>query len=201
YVVFKLENTAASLVNYPFAFRLLIRYELDKNFLKVTYEVTNSESDDLYFSIGAHPAFKVPLTGGTNYDDYYLEFNRNDNAGRWPISKDGLIELVPEKFFNNSSRINLTHELFQKDALVFKHLHSFKVSLKTDLNSHGLDFYFEEFPYLGLWAAKGGDFVCIEPWCGIADSVDHDQQLIRKEGIVQLPANDTWAKEWKVRFF
>lgn len=201
YVVFKLENTAASLANYPFAFRLLIRYELDKNFLKVTYEVTNSGSNYMYFSIGAHPAFKVPLTAGTKYDDYYLEFNRNENAGRWPISQDGLIEPAPEKFFNNSSRINLTHELFQKDALVFKYLHSFKVSLKTDLNSHGLDFYFEGFPYLGLWAAKGGDFVCIEPWCGIADSVDHDQQLIRKEGIVQLPANDTWAKEWKVRFF
>ena len=143
----------------------------------------------------------MPLTAGTTYEDYYLLFDHNENAGRWPISKDGLIQDTPLSFFNNSSRIDLTRVLFREDALVFKHLQSHNVSLITDLNTHGLDFFFEGFPYLGLWAAKGGDFVCIEPWCGIADAVDRDQQLIHKEGIEILAACNKWMKNWDVRFF
>ncbi len=93
YAVFLLKNTAGSFENYPFAFELLIKYSLDKNLLKVTYEVKNTGTTDMYFSIGGHPAFKVPLMSDTAYEDYFLEFNALETAGRWPISNDGLIEL------------------------------------------------------------------------------------------------------------
>ena len=197
---FILKDSETSFVNYPFHFELILTYELDSDLLKTSYEVRNTGTDNMYFSLGAHPAFKVPLTEETTYEDYYLLFDHDENAGRWPISKDGLIQDTPLSFFNNSSRIDLTRVLFHEDALVFKHLQSHNVSLITDLNSHGLNFHFEGFPYLGLWAAKGGDFVCIEPWCGIADSVDHDQQLIHKEGIEILAAGNKWMKIWDVRF-
>jgi galactose mutarotase-like enzyme len=61
--------------------------------------------------------------------------------------------------------------------------------------------FFEGFPYLGLWAAPGADFVCIEPWCGIADSVNANGDIEHKEGINKLPAADTFRSTWKVRFF
>ena len=198
---FLLKESEASLVNYPFHFELILTYELDNDLLKTSYEVRNTGKDNMYFSLGAHPAFKVPLVEETTYEDYYLQLDHNENAGRWPISKEGLIQQHPLSFFNNSSRINLTHTLFRDDALVFKHLKSNKVSLMSNRSSHGLDFNFTGFPYLGLWAAKGGDFVCIEPWCGIADSVDHDQQLIHKEGIETLAPGNSWNKKWGVRFF
>jgi len=200
-VSFLLKDSAASFVNYPFHFELILTYELDNDLLKTSYEVRNTGKDNMYFSLGAHPAFKVPLTEGSVYEDYYLEFDHIENADRWPISKDGLIEHIPIHFFNNSSRIDLNRNLFREDALVFKHLQSCQVSLITDINAHGLHFYFEGFPYLGLWAAKGGDFVCIEPWCGIADSVDHNQQLTHKEGIEELTDGNTWQRQWEVRFF
>ena len=198
---FVLKDSETSFANYPFHFELILTYELDNDLLKTNYEVRNTGTGNMYFSLGAHPAFKVPLTTGTTYEDYYLQFDHVENAGRWPISNEGLIQDTPLNFFNNSSRINLSHTLFRDDALVFKHLQSHKISLITDLNSRGLDFCFEEFPYLGLWAAKGGDFVCIEPWCGIADSIDHDQQLIRKEGIEILASNNPWKRKWQVCFF
>lgn len=198
---FILKDSETSFANYPFHFELILTYELDNDLLKTSYEVRNTGTGNMYFSLGAHPAFKVPLIGDTVYEDYYLQLNHNENADRWPITREGLIQQKPISFFNNSSRINLTRTLFQEDALVFKHLQSHKISLINDLNTHGLDFCFAEFPYLGLWAARGGDFVCIEPWCGIADSVDHDQQLIHKEGIEILAAGDTWNKKWEVHFF
>ncbi len=199
--VFLLKDSPGSLKNYPFHFELFVHYTLDNNVLKVNYEVKNRGITDMYFSLGAHPAFKVPLTEGTVYEDYFLEFDSIENASRWPINKEGLIEHTPEPFLNNTKRIDLTHNLFERDALVFKDIHSHKISLKTNLNSHGIDFYFEAFPFLGLWAAKGGDFVCIEPWCGIADSVGHDQLLVNKEGIQVLPANEGWKRDWHVRMY
>ena len=134
-------------------------------------------------------------------EDYYLQFNKKETAPRWPISPKGLIEQKPAPFFDHNDRIDLTKKLFADDAIVLKHLNSNFVSLKTDVNGHGLDFYFEGFPYLGLWAARNADFVCIEPWCGIADSVDHNQDLSVKEGIEKVASSESWIRTWSMRVF
>jgi len=200
-VIFSLSSTPASLQKYPFNFELKVEYRLMRNNLEVSYVVTNGATDDLYFSIGGHPAFKVPLLEGTTYEDYYLEFDKEENSGRWPISPEGLIEERAVPFLKNSSILKLTRGLFNNDALVFKDVKSKKISIKSAMHLHGLDFYFSDFPYLGIWAAKNADFVCIEPWCGIADSVLHDQQLVSKEGIVKIFKDESWTRIWKVRPF
>ena len=200
-VTFLLESNEVTTAKYPFAFHFSIRYTIVENRLNVTYKIVNTGNKEMFFSVGGHPAFKVPLTTNTVYSDYYLEFNKHETAGKWPISKDGLIEKTTEPLFNNSKKLSLTKELFYKDALVFKQLNSDKVSLLSDKTPHGLEFDFTGFPYLGIWAAKNADFICIEPWCGIADSVDTDQQLVHKEGINKLVANDTFERSWAIRLF
>jgi galactose mutarotase-like enzyme len=60
---------------------------------------------------------------------------------------------------------------------------------------------FEGFPYFGIWASKDAPFVCLEPWCGIADNIHHDYQLINKEGINRLAAGETWRRRWSVQLF
>jgi galactose mutarotase-like enzyme len=198
---FVLESNESTAAKYPFSFHFSIRYTIASNQLTVTYAVINTGNREMLFSVGAHPAFNVPLADKTVYSDYYLEFNKSENAGRWPISKDGLIEKTTEPLFNNSKKLSLSKELFYKDALVFKQLDSDKVSLLSDKTPHGLEFDFPGFPYLGIWAAKNADFVCIEPWCGIADNVDTDQQLTNKEGINNLKANDSFERSWSVTLF
>lgn len=200
-VTFLLSSSAASLEKYPFEFRLDVMYKVVDDFLEVTYKVTNTDSDAMYFSIGAHPAFKVPLVNGSFYDQYYLLFNEKENALRWPIHPNGLIIDRPVPFLNDTSKLQLTHALFNEDAVVFKNLRSNKVSIKSDVHRHGLDFHFEGFPFLGFWGAKDADFVCIEPWCGIADSVSHEQEFVRKEGIMKLSPGESWTGMWKVRFY
>ena len=155
----------------------------------------------MYFSIGGHPAFKVPLVNGTTYNDHYLEFSKAENAPRWPIADGGLIKNEPTDFLKNTAKLPLTKDLFKDDALVFKHLRSEMVSIKSTSHTHGLDFYLDGFPYLGIWAAKNADFVCIEPWCGIADRVNHDQHLANKEGIETIQKGEDWSRTWKVKFY
>lgn len=200
-ITFLLTSTPASLAKYPFHFELRIRYEVRDQFLYTTYTVDNTGQEEMYFSLGAHPAFKVPLTDGLAYNDYYLEFSKKEDADRWPINQDGLIEEDSRPLLDDTKKLPLTRELFYNEALVFKDLNSDVISLKSAKDPHGFDFHFKGFPFMGIWAAKNADFVCIEPWCGIADSVEHDQQFIDKEGIEQLEPGDSWVEGWKVKFY
>lgn len=200
-VSLSLKSSEGTVKNYPFSFELIITYTITEASITVTYKVVNAGNEIMYFSVGGHPAFKVPLEKDSSYEDYYLEFDRNEHAGRWPISPDGLIESLPTPLLENTNRLALTHELFSKDAVVFKHLASHQVSLKSDKTARGLTFDFAGFPYLGIWAAKNADFVCIEPWYGIADSVTTSQQLIEKEGILKLEAGDDFESKWNVALF
>ncbi|MEO7768347.1 MAG: aldose 1-epimerase family protein, partial [Ferruginibacter sp.] len=72
------------------------------------------------------------------------------------------------------------------------------VQLKSDKHPAGISFSFKGFPYLGIWAAKEADFVCIEPWCGIADVAGTNQRLNEKEGIETLPAFEEFEKTWQI---
>jgi galactose mutarotase-like enzyme len=200
-ITFTLESNEATLEHFPFQFRFDIIYNIHENKLDVLYKVTNTGIAPMYFSVGGHPAFKIPLSTGNEYNDYYLEFNEFENSGRWPISKEGLIEMNPVPFLNNSKQVPLTKELFYKDALVFKNLRSTKVKLLSDKSSHGFEFDFTGFPFLGIWAAKNADFVCIEPWCGIADTVNTSQQLPEKEGINYLEPKKNFMRHWSVTIF
>lgn len=186
---------------YPFEFTFYIAYLLEADELSVTYRVQNTGEGDMLFSVGGHPAFKVPLAEDTVYSDYRLRFNKSETAGRWPITAGGQIGAEPEPFLQNTDVLPLAKSLFEKDAIVLKYLQSDEIRLESDKTPHGLLFSFPGFPYLGLWAAPGADFVCIEPWCGIADSIEADGELAHKEGINKLAPTETFSATWKVRFF
>lgn len=200
-VTFSIQSNENTLAVYPFPFTFSIIYTLAGEELAVEYRVENNGEEPMFFSVGGHPAFKVPLVEGTRYEDYRLVFEKKEDAGRWPISREGLIEKTPQPLLQQTAELAVTKELFSKDALVFKGLQSSWVQLVSDKAPHGLRFSFPGFPYLGLWAAPGADFLCIEPWCGIADSVDANQQLEDKEGIRQILPNEEFRRQWRVHFF
>ena len=199
-VLFTLSSNAETLNVYPFEFKLGLRYTISGATLACSYEVSNEGPDDLLFSIGGHPAFAAPLTPGTEYEDYYIEF-ADDEAVTYHKIADNLISDQTETITLNNRKLALKHELFYNDALVFKSLKSNVLHLRNTQNEHGLDFSFPDFPYFGIWAAKDADFVCLEPWCGIADGVGHNQQLGDKEGITSLSPGAHWKRTWEVTVF
>ncbi|MDF2384115.1 aldose 1-epimerase family protein [Nostoc ellipsosporum NOK] len=199
-VVFLLKSDEESLAVYPFEFNLRVRYTVQNDTLSVSYEVLNTGEEEMYFSVGGHPAFSVPLKEDEEYDDYYLQFEKAETVGRWPISADGLIEEFTMPLLEDSRELPLNKELFARDAIVLKELQSQSVKLLSRQSAAGFTFNFSGFPYLGIWAAKGADFVCIEPWCGIADNVNADQQLPHKEGINSLFPGDVFRRTWTVEF-
>jgi galactose mutarotase-like enzyme len=200
-ITFLLKSSEQTLKVFPFHFEFRMRYTVLESSLALTYEIVNTGKDEMYFSVGGHPAFKVPLTEGTAYNDYYLAFDQAEHTGRWLIAADGLIEDHSQPLLENTPQLPLTKELFLKDAVVLKGLRSSRISLRSSKTPHGLDMDFPGFPFFGIWAAKNADFVCLEPWCGIADGVSHNQDITQKEGINKLPAKDVFTRTWTVTLF
>lgn len=197
-VTFLLTYDENSLKVYPFKFEFRLIYTLVDNSLNVTYSVKNIGEYKMYFSVGGHPAFAVPLAENTTYDDYYLVFNKTETFKRWGLTNEGLIQTEPFDFLINTNTLPLTKELFYDDAIVFKNIDSTSVILKSDNVNQQLQFDFEGFPFLGIWAAKNANFVCIEPWCGIADAANHNQELTEKEGMISLISDETFDRTWSV---
>ena len=112
--------------------------------------------------------------------------------------QNGLISTKTKPIFNNSSNLALRHDLFNDDALIFKDLKSKKVTLKSATEGDILSVTYNDFPYLGIWAKPEGDYVCIEPWLGIADSETSNQKLETKEGILKLADNSGFNASYTI---
>lgn len=200
--VYVLHDTPKTQESYPFRFKLIIRYRLKGKSISCQYEVYNPDkTQHLLFSLGAHPAFAVgEKNAQIDYDSYYLKFPEDQVLHRHLLEGN----LISSKVVDvplQGNKLKLEHELFNADALVMKNLKSKRIKLASDQTDRGIEFVHHDFPYFGIWAAKGADFVCLEPWDGIADSVSHDQQLQTKEGILSLPPQASWSKGWEVNCF
>lgn len=198
--VFSLKDDEHTREVYPFSFTLRIRYQLNQNWLACTYEVYNNGNNSLLFSVGAHPAFAVPLKNNLQYSDYHLQFNKPEKLERWKLL-NGLVSSSAEAVATENNRLPLQAALFYEDAIVLKGLNSNCITLATDKDKHGLNFYFTDFPFFGIWAAKDAPFVCLEPWCGVADNVNHNQLLVNKEGINSLEPGHHFSRTWSVECF
>jgi galactose mutarotase-like enzyme len=197
-LLFQLQADPETLQVFPFPFQLSIRYQLMEASLQVTYLVENTGTSPLLFSLGAHPAFALPIEPTLSYADYYLEFSQPENAPIYPLTADALIAPEPKPFFNQTQQLPLHPKLFYGDALVFKNLQSEQITLASHSGKRALDFHFPNTPYFGIWSARNAPFICLEPWHGIADHSTASGKLEEKEGICTLLPGAEFITEWRV---
>ncbi len=186
YAKFSLRYSQETLKIYPFKFTFEVRYALFDSELKVSFKVINEDDGTIYFSVGAHPAFNIPFFKDEKYNDYYIEFNTNEQLIRHLLTSDGLFSGLTEPLHLDNNKLHLTKGLFLDDALVFKTLHSREVLIKNHKTPNFISISFPEFESLGIWAAPGADFVCVEPWLGYADQKGGPGEFRDKEGIRPL---------------
>ena len=191
-VVFLLESNSETLKNYPFEFQLELEYKLVGNELIMKYSVENKLKATMPFSIGAHPAFVIE----NSFSDYSLKFNQTEEFISYELDNEQFSNSF-RKINSENGQINLNYSLFEKDALVFKHLQSNKLTLLKK-NEPVLSVQFEGFPYLGIWTKPNAPFLCIEPWCGLADNVNHNGNIFEKEGINLLHPQEIFSRRIKI---
>lgn len=197
---FELNYSEDTLKIYPYKFKLTLSYELLENGVKVSYAVENLDDKDIYFSIGAHPAFMCPLNENETFEDYYFEFNKKENSSLMKLDNTtGCFDGTRTEFFKNSNRIDLSFDIFKKDALIFDDLKSNIITLKSNKNSKELTMDFTGFPYLALWTkSTGAPFVCIEPWYGHSDYSYFKGELKEKAGIEKLELGKTFNASYNL---
>ena len=188
-VVLLFTENQETLKHYPFQFELRLKYELIENSLKINYSILNKSQETMPFSIGAHPAFAIDGL----FSDYTLDFNQSENFISYELEKEQFNNSF-KKIPSENGKINLDYALFEKDALVFKHLKSNILTLLRK-NQPYISVEFKGFPYLGIWTKPNAPFLCIEPWCGLADNINHNGNIYQKEGIQLLDNNTEFQRE------
>ena len=198
-VTFKLSYNSETLKVYPFKFEYYVVYRLIQNKLNVTYKIINIDSQPIYFSVGGHPAFKCPVYENEKYTDYQLVFETEETSETFLLNlKSGLVTSETKPVFNSPKTIDLHYDLFNYDALIFKDLKSRKVTLNSKNKGDILTVHFDDFTYLGIWAKPKADYVCIEPWLGIADNEETNKELITKEGIITLGIKKSFEATYSI---
>jgi|SRR6056297_142085 len=189
-----------SFKNYPFKFEFQTLYSLSGSTITVEHTVLNHGDQNMYFSLGGHPAFNCPLFEGESYSDYYLEFDQIEQSPAYLLHESGLVSDKKLNLLDESRTLQLHKHLFDDDALIFRDLKSRQVKLVSSRSGDVLTMTYEGFPYLGIWAKPKAQFVCIEPWQGIADAAETDQEFKQKEGIMTIKPEEKHKAEYSITF-
>lgn len=202
-VTLELKDSEETQAVFPFAFDLQVSYELIDDTLQIQYAVNNPGDSSLIYAIGAHPGFNMPLKKGSSFNQVELSTSPAERYGRI-ILAGPYSDLVYPTSIDMSNPLKLDHELFRNDAVIFKTSEAnVDFNLTDTSNGHGVQVQTERTEYVGVWSPypTEADFVCIEPWWGIADTLESDGKLLHKRGMHRLSSHDTDHYQFSIKPF
>jgi galactose mutarotase-like enzyme len=188
-----LQQDEETLKSYPFKFTFLVTYTLNANNLMQTFRIINDDGKNIPVSFGGHPGFNA-----SPIDDFEILFSEEEsvksNQLSGPYINQNTIEIIQK------DRISLNDSIFENDALIFQGLSSKEVTLQKKNSTYAVKMDISEFPYLGIWAKPGAPYVCLEPWQGLADFLDHTKSIEQKRGMLILPVAGEVEKRFTMTF-
>ena len=196
-LTFLLKDSLETLEKYPFHFELRIKYILNERSLVVNWEVKNTNSETMYFSIGGHPAFNC------NLPKSYLKIKDVENLVCGVLNSKGELSSKIINLPLEQEKLPLDYSLFDEDALIAEDNQSHEIILGTDDETNkGTDLLKVSFdaPVFGIWspAGKNAPFVCIEPWYGRTDREDFNQKLEERQWGNKLEPNQSFNAEYTI---
>lgn len=201
HIVFLLTSNEDTKKMYPFDFELRVSYSLVNNLLEEHFTVTNTDTKEMIFGIGGHPGFNLPTDNGLNKNDYYFKFDPSMDHVKIPL-KAPYLDWENRSLLATDSLFEISDELFKDDAWVFELKQPNKISIRTDKSDYHINVKMEKAPFVGLWSQypKAGNYICIEPWWGIADTLDSDGQLEHKRGMNHIAPSEVWENGFTIAF-
>ena len=209
-VTLQLKSTEETRKAYPYDFELKLIFSVAGDTFTQTYEVNNPANVVLPFTLGAHPAFNIPIPDveASSLNHYHLLFTHSWTSYGPSITDEGLCDYTtPQRLIVDSDTLPLSWELIDREKTITledvpDRCITLTASTEATSEAHGIQMNFEGFDYLGIWsAAPGCPFVALEPWCGIADTVDCDGIFEHKPGIISLEPGQSIAKTLNIRVF
>lgn len=200
--VYWLESTPDTLGKFPFPFRLLVGYLLEENKITVKWRVENLGAMDMYFQIGAHPAFYFPEFDAATKDRGFFVFDRKSDLEYIMPTEKGCVS--PERHvlkLNKEGLMPIDIHTFDCDTYIFDNKQLKKITLLDKKKKPHISLEFNS-PLVALWSPTKTHpdcpFVCIEPWYGRCDSVGYSGELKDREWIQKLEPKETFDVEYKI---
>lgn len=201
-VRYRLESSEETLAKYPWPFVLEIAYRLHDNKLDVIWEVMNPGSGDMYFQIGAHPAFNYPDYDPEKPERGFFSFNRSEGLECVRIKEKGCVDAetkypleIPE-----NGLLPVTRETFDAiDTIMLQDSQIRRVALHRTDGSPWLALSFDA-PVTGIWSppTKNAPFICIEPWYGRCDRAGYEGEYKDKDWINRLSPAEKFSSVYTI---
>lgn len=164
-LTFILTDTDETRRRFPWQFAVRVKYALKDSTLFCCYGVQNLSDDVMYFALGTHTGFSVPVCAGEHFEEYYLEFPQVSHPDRIQFTENLLLSGQKKPFIlENDRRLFLSHSIFDHDAVFLADCPR-TVKLCSKASVCGVEMVYPDFGYLGIWHTPGtmAPFVCLEP--------------------------------------
>ena len=175
------------LEKYPYRFELSVRYRTEGRRFYAEWEVLNTDSRDIHFQLGAHPALMLPDYHEEDPVHGYLQcFDAQSKAVKQPMLSHGLdsgylteLDAPVPMPVDEDGLLTITGETFAIDTFMLEHGSVKSVTLLDKNKKPYLSVGSDQTEAYGIWAPykPGCPFVCLEPWCGITDLVGFKGEL------------------------
>ena len=145
----------------------------------------------MYFCLGMHPGFYLPLVLGEKTEDYVIRFDRRQNINRL-VNEPATMLLTGERkpYLTDGTDIPLRDDLFNGGSHLLEGVDAESVTLLSTKSGRFVELGISGFPYMCLWGnAIRPYLVCIEPWWGTSDFIDTDHIWEKRPGALCAPAH------------
>ena len=180
-VTFALESSEETKKVYPYDFTLSISYVLDSNKIGVIWHVHNTDTREIHFQIGGHPAFNIPDMKAGDIQHGRILLDNAEPLDGLKSYIDGSHEMKEVPVETEEGIIEFTDNTWRNDSVK---IHKSQVSRAQLLNKAGEPVVTVNFrtPVIAFWSPfeKNAPFVCIEPWYGLGDPRGFDGEFKNK---------------------
>ena len=200
-VRYRLESSEQTKEKYPYDFVLEIAYRLHGTSLDVIWEVFNPSSKDIYFQIGAHPAFFYPDYDPQNSGRGSFTFDRTEGLECIRIKEKGCVDAqIKWPLVLIDGRLKLEKDTFDKiDTIMLQDSQVREVNMFREDGTPWLSLTFDA-PVVGIWSPPGkvAPFICIEPWYGRCDRVGYEGDYREKDWMNRLSPGERFKSVYVV---
>ena len=198
-LVLEFTSNKDTLAIYPFEFKYALSFKLDRNRVIQSHRVINLGNETMYFGMGGHPGFNVPLDEGLDFSDYYLEFSDICYPMELELTKNLQMSgnAHDYKILNNKI-IPLDHHLFDFDSITLKNM-AREVTLRSDKGKRSVKLTYPGMGFLGIWHKPRCEapYICIEPWVSLPGR-ELCEEIGAKSDFIALEGNREYINTWSI---
>ncbi|MDF2935169.1 MAG: aldose epimerase [Paenibacillaceae bacterium] len=158
YAVLSLTSTEEMLASFPFAFKLVFTYRIQKGALVIEQEYRNLSGERMPVYPGFHPYFAA-----AEKDLVY-----ETDASRYLDYNDG--EVKPY-----TGRLDISS---LKEAVALLDAREPRITFRLPGMGRKIEMeYSQQFRYVVIWTVPGAEFICVEPWMGLTGELNRGGDL------------------------